>query len=557
MRQQTVDIIKDLVTDLQVVFGVLSVIDNGDNTYTLNTKNTWWLSVEDEITIDSNLYEIKDFVINKSITIQSIGAAILPTASSFYIDAANYIHGTLKMAGNEVDSTSDKTELCPFVYLFEIISDKKNTDEESMIDRETDLRLFFLNSVNTADWLTVDHYTYFVQPMQQMVDLFISKIKKSRLFTDEIDYECTPLINVSENGTQEQSIFDTNLSGIELRLFAKIRKGLTCSNIEQPESPATVVVTDGSEEVTLTIGQIYTCGTFEALRVSNSNDTFDTLITEDLELPNISVTDCDGTVSSVPSMEDVVCTIPEVNEWLEITVDLSISGKNSNTQYDFYLSKGSIILDTGDGRPLEYHSHSGGSYILIDYANTGVYNIRIKGSGDIEFIGVNLGGDSGKITKVTNIGSGMYRGVNMFYGCQNAIFTADDTLNVFENGSSTFIFCSLLVTPPIINTILLKNLGSMFRSTSLNADLGYMDLRNCTTMAGFAQYSNTWSTANYNASLMGWLRMEAGDTAPPTGWVLKSNVPLHAGSSVATGDGLIARNYLINTLNWAINDSTP
>ena len=51
--------------------------------------------------------------------------------------------------------------------------------------------------------------------------------------------------------------------------------------------------------------------------------------------------------------------------------------------------------------------------------------------------------------------------------------------------------------------------------------------------------------------------MQSGDTTPPTGWVLKSNVPLHSGNAVATGDGLVARNYLINVLNWTITDSTP
>ena len=43
-------------------------------------------------------------------------------------------------------------------------------------------------------------------------------------------YDCLPLINVSENGTQVKSIFDCNLSGIELRLFAEIREDLSCDN---------------------------------------------------------------------------------------------------------------------------------------------------------------------------------------------------------------------------------------------------------------------------------------------------------------------------------------
>ena len=229
MNKQTVDIIKDLVASLDATFSILSIIDNGNNTYTINTNCTWWLSVEHEVVIGGNTYKIIDFKINKYIIVESIGVPTIPTATNFPIDAVNYIHGTLKMAGTEVDAHYDKTILCPFVYLYEIINDKKNTDFDSMIDRETDLRIFFLNSVNTKDWLTVDHYTYFVAPMQQMVNLFINKIQNSKLFTYEQRYECTALINVSENGNQEKSIFDCNLSGIELRLFAVIRKDLSCN----------------------------------------------------------------------------------------------------------------------------------------------------------------------------------------------------------------------------------------------------------------------------------------------------------------------------------------
>ncbi len=230
MSKQTKDIIGDIIATLSVTFVIDNVISNGGGSYTLETKCTWWLSIEKDIIVGGNAYKITSFILNKSITIQSIGSPILPTVASFTIPAPNYINGTLKMAQNEVDAQKDKTILCPFVYLIEIISDDKNNDDESMIDRTTDLRLLFLNSVDTGNWLTNDHYTNFVYPMQQMVDLFVSKVKNSNLFVDNIRYIDTPLINVSENGTQVKSIFDCNLSGIEHRLFAEIREELSCIN---------------------------------------------------------------------------------------------------------------------------------------------------------------------------------------------------------------------------------------------------------------------------------------------------------------------------------------
>jgi len=230
MNRQTVDIIGDFVDGLTADLVVNNVIDNLDGSFTLESDCTWWVSIEQTYTIDGNDYIIKSFVINQSITVIQDGHAVVPVPTTFTIAAPNYIHGTLKMAGNEVDAQTDKTILCPFTYLFEIVTDRKNTDDESMIDREVDLRIFFLNSVNTSDWLTDDHYKYFVDPMQQMVDLFIKNIKNSKLFTDVIRHECTPLINVSENGLQEKAVFDCNLSGIELKIFAEIREDLSCVN---------------------------------------------------------------------------------------------------------------------------------------------------------------------------------------------------------------------------------------------------------------------------------------------------------------------------------------
>ena len=230
MNRQTVDIIGNFIPLLNETIKINNVIDNGGGSYTLEVSCTWWLSIAQIYTIGGNKYKVTSFIIPASITIESIGIAVLPIVNSFDISAPEYIHGTLKMAQNEVDGQTDKTILCPFVYLFEALTDRKNTDSESMIDREVDLRIFWLNTANTQDWLTDDHYTYVIDPMQQMVNLFIDKIKSSKLFIDEMRYDCLPLINVSENGTQVKSIFDCNLSGIELRLFAEIREDISCIN---------------------------------------------------------------------------------------------------------------------------------------------------------------------------------------------------------------------------------------------------------------------------------------------------------------------------------------
>jgi len=230
MNQLTVDIFRDIVSSMTADVVVTDVVNNGDGTFTLSSDCTWWIRPEETHSIGGNDYIITDFLINQWIKVKPDGHAVVPTPTTIVLDAPTYIHGTLKMAANEVNAETDKTKLCPFIYLFEIITERDNNDEESMIDREVELRFFFLNSVNSGDWLTEQHYQYFVAPMKQMVKLFYDKIRNSKLFIDNARHDDTTLINVSENGTQEKSVFDCNLSGIESRMFAEIREDLSCIN---------------------------------------------------------------------------------------------------------------------------------------------------------------------------------------------------------------------------------------------------------------------------------------------------------------------------------------
>ena len=276
--------------------------------------------------------------------------------------------------------------------------------------------------------------------------------------------------------------------------------------IKQIESP--VVVTDGVTDVNLYAGQTYTC------------------------------------------------EVPEVNEWFEMEIDTRISGTSPSDSFQLKMDSGNIILDKGDSSPIEYHSDivTNDPRLLFQYAVLGVYTIRMKGWGRMSNGAV---ADADKITRITNFGKFNFKDGNSFlYKCSNVIIEATDELRI-ETFRNLCRNAFSIVKAPIINNPSITNYSLAFSFTKLNDNLGYLDIRSATTMASFALGVTTWSTPNYNASLMGFLRMQSGDTAPPTGWILKSNVSFHGGSSIATGDGLIARNYLINTFNWTITDSTP
>jgi hypothetical protein len=273
---QTVDIFKQIAANLTANVVIDDAIDNLDGTFTLETTNTQWVSEFEIYSIGGFDYKIDSLIQNISLTISPVSNGTLPTAPGFVIPAPTFINGTLKMAQNEVTAIKNKMNLVPFIYLYEVIRDRKNTDDESTVERECDLRFFFINSSSFKDMLTEDVYEKVIYPLHPLVELFIAKIKASPLFTDILNYDEINLINFSEEGNQNKSIFDLNLSAIELRLQAEIRS-VNCDDVYTNPNPTClpVRITDENVVVEVAAGMAYTCANSEPcepIRVTFDNN---------------------------------------------------------------------------------------------------------------------------------------------------------------------------------------------------------------------------------------------------------------------------------------------
>lgn len=133
---QTVDIFKQIAANLTANVVIDDAIDNLDGTFTLETTNTQWVSEFEIYSIGGFDYKIDSLIQNISLTISPVSNGTLPTAPGFVIPAPTFINGTLKMAQNEVTAIKNKMNLVPFIYLYEVIRDRKNTDDESTVERE-------------------------------------------------------------------------------------------------------------------------------------------------------------------------------------------------------------------------------------------------------------------------------------------------------------------------------------------------------------------------------------------------------------------------------------
>ena len=271
---------------------------------------------------------------------------------------------------------------------------------------------------------------------------------------------------------------------------------------------------------------------------------------------NATVTDGTDTVT-LGAGDNYTCSPPVINEWMELVIDTTISGGTPSDSFSLS-AKGNGLIDWGDGtiKPFDGTTTNIDSTNTHQYSVGGVYTVKYKGW---LTMANGLASDGVKIIEFKNCGAETSFDTvgNMFYYCINMTVTAKDVVNTLSNTAlRMFSYCLLLVEPPKVMTYFMNSVQEMFLRASLNSDLGYMDLRQCNNFTNFAINVTTWSTENYGKTLMGWLRWDSTTHAPQVGWDLKPNQNFHGGNStlIAGSEAALARDYLINNLNWTITD---
>lgn len=217
-----VEILKDLIADIQRVVEVTAIVDNGDDTYTLSTPFTYYLTISKKVTIDGLIYNIKNFELNVSLTLVGVGHTTVPTATSFEIDAPTFRHGTPKMVNAEHTKENIPENKYPWIWMVEI-NDITNEGDFSPLVRSTmDTNLFFFTENDRANWFIDDHYTNAIYPMLNEIEFFMSIIEdRTDLFGEEVSYITTNHVNFGDyliDKGNETKIISDFLSGVQLKM---------------------------------------------------------------------------------------------------------------------------------------------------------------------------------------------------------------------------------------------------------------------------------------------------------------------------------------------------
>ena len=253
-RTRTRSVIGSIISELSFTFNITSVTDNLDGTFTLTSCETFHIQPTFSVTIDGIDYPVISVVKNVNIV---ISGTVLPTASTFLVYAPYYYHGTPVQVSNELTEISVAADKTPMVFLNESYVEKY-FGSDSSVDREADLRIFFLTQSNFEDWLSEDYHNNSFEQMNDMIDRFLIRCKKSKLIGKFSEHSriIRQKVSVVSSDKNKKNLFNMNLSGVELLIKLPFNK-------ENCIAPCTLVVVGFRWEDMTDTWESYT-GTWES-----------------------------------------------------------------------------------------------------------------------------------------------------------------------------------------------------------------------------------------------------------------------------------------------------
>lgn len=227
MTQEITNIIEEIVS----AFDYVLTGEFDSNTNRFITCNTKWARVGKIVKDDAqNDYLITSILVDSYIELEPIGHANEPN-TVIYLPTPFWITGT-KLATNAEWSKAEKSLMkkTPLAWLLEVIRLRKY-GRDSVIEFESDLRMFFLDETNATQYYTSDHRENVVFPMERLALEFIEQIENNRNFQtiDQYDIVTFSRFGVERENGMFQNVLDANLSGVELRItLAKFKENCKC-----------------------------------------------------------------------------------------------------------------------------------------------------------------------------------------------------------------------------------------------------------------------------------------------------------------------------------------
>jgi len=235
MARITVEtLIKNVVDKLRAsrTAAISSVVKNG-NEYTLNTLKTFDIEKGNFISVLGFSVYVVEVVENVSIKVETSNN--LTTAVKWEALQPYFYYGDPIDMNNEITAGSnDQDTKYPAVIMFEVKRSKYSIQRSDLIDFTPRLRLFFMDQANYSDSTINDLYKT-VDSMQDLAEEFINQLGITpHIYVQDSDYNLNKHSKwgvkvIRSSRQQSETLFDNNLTGVEIEIDVPIAKSLQFS----------------------------------------------------------------------------------------------------------------------------------------------------------------------------------------------------------------------------------------------------------------------------------------------------------------------------------------
>jgi hypothetical protein len=198
----------------------------GTGTTVLTLDNSYHCRSKLMVSIDGVYYQITAFnSLNNTITV----GAELVDPKTVIVPNPFFFYGTPMMTNNDLSKIFEASDKFPMIYLYEATTQNGNIDSRNPIEAEVEVRLFFLDNSDFANWDTKLHYQNVIRGLTKTVNKFLGELKTYKGFEDQenVGYKAITHNNFGvfkDLKGHTTRIFNENTSGIELQTRLKIKK---------------------------------------------------------------------------------------------------------------------------------------------------------------------------------------------------------------------------------------------------------------------------------------------------------------------------------------------
>lgn len=234
----TNEMLAPIIAAIDKTFTITSIVDNTLFSYTLNTCNTLWASLNFVVTIGGNQYTITSFVPNVSITIQGTVALSLLT-TSFQLYAPVFYFGSLKATEYDFEKKINnqllQTDRLPMIWLHTPTDEQVDENPLKPIGMRSNCELYFMINSEFSAWDNQDHFLYAIKPMRNLIQAFMNAVNAATTLNPMLIQNSGPrdlpkFHTYTGKDNKESTIFSSPMSGCGLNIelpFFKL-KDLCC-----------------------------------------------------------------------------------------------------------------------------------------------------------------------------------------------------------------------------------------------------------------------------------------------------------------------------------------